>query len=182
MKAIAAPIDFVGINNYTRADRRRASQEPRGAGKKCGQASQPRAHRARLGGLPGRAVRGAHPPQARVRSPSHYMTENGAAFADVGGPDGGRRRPRAHAYIKGYVGTGRTGIADGVPLRGYFVWSLIDNFEWATATPRRFGIVYVDYPTLERSRSRASAGTATLIALARAAVPAAAASSRSGKS
>ena len=41
-------------------------------------------------------------------------------------------------------------VADGVPVRGYFVWSLLDNFEWSHGYSKRFGIVYVDYPTLER--------------------------------
>ena len=41
-------------------------------------------------------------------------------------------------------------IDDGVPVRGYFVWSMLDNFEWAEGYSKRFGLVYVDYPTLER--------------------------------
>ena len=52
----------------------------------------------------------------------------------------------SHAYIE----LGAQVVASGVPVRGYFVWSLLDNFEWAYGYSKRFGLVYVDYPTLER--------------------------------
>jgi len=78
------------------------------------------------------------------------VTENGAAYPDVRGHDGRIRDTERQAYLEAYIGAvGRTRIA-GVPLKGYFVWSLLDNFEWAWAYWKRFGLVYVDYPTLER--------------------------------
>jgi beta-glucosidase len=78
-----------------------------------------------------------------------YITENGAAFDDrlVGGAV---RDPRRVAYLHGHLAAAGAAIAGGVPLRGYFAWSLLDNFEWAFGYGRRFGLAYVDYPTQRR--------------------------------
>jgi len=79
-----------------------------------------------------------------------YITENGAAFADI--YDGGEvvHDPDRVDYLKGYIGAVNDAISDGVPVKGYFVWSFMDNFEWAEGFSKRFGIVYVDYPTQTR--------------------------------
>ena len=58
------------------------------------------------------------------------MTENGAAFADVRDHDGAVHDPERDAYLDRYVGAVARAIEDGVPVHGYFVWSLLDNFEW----------------------------------------------------
>ena len=79
-----------------------------------------------------------------------YVTENGAAFADVRGHDGHVSDPEREAYLAGHIEAVRQAIALGVPVEGYFAWSLLDNFEWAQGYSKRFGLVYVDYPTLER--------------------------------
>ena len=81
---------------------------------------------------------------------SLYVTENGAAFADVRTHDGNVHDVERIDYLSGYIGAMAGAIAAGVPVRGYFVWSLLDNFEWALGYARRFGLVYVDYPTLQR--------------------------------
>ena len=82
--------------------------------------------------------------------PAIIVTENGAAFADAQGHDGCVRDPERRDYIAAHVDALGRAIADGVPVVGYFAWSLLDNFEWAHGYARRFGLVYVDYPTLER--------------------------------
>jgi len=82
--------------------------------------------------------------------PAIYVTENGSAFPDVRGHDGSIRDPERQAYLEGYLGAAARAIADGVPLHGYFAWSLLDNFEWAWGYWKRFGLIYVDYATLER--------------------------------
>jgi beta-glucosidase len=79
-----------------------------------------------------------------------YVLENGAAFADVIDADGRIRDERRIAYLRSYLGAALDAIAAGVPLRGYFVWTLLDNFEWAFGYSRRFGLVHVDFETLER--------------------------------
>ncbi len=78
------------------------------------------------------------------------MTENGAAFTDVRGHGGSIHDVERIEYLDGYLGAVESAIAEGVPVRGYFVWSLLDNFEWSLGYSKRFGLVYVDYPTLER--------------------------------
>jgi beta-glucosidase len=58
--------------------------------------------------------------------------------------------PERTAYLQSHTAAVAQAIADGAPVKGYFVWSLLDNFEWAFGYSKRFGIVYIDYPTLER--------------------------------
>lgn len=83
-----------------------------------------------------------------------YVTENGCAAKDAPeiGPNGVRRvRDKTRIeYLRSHLRACSRAIADGVPLAGYFVWSLIDNFEWAYGYSKRFGIVYCDYQNLER--------------------------------
>jgi beta-glucosidase len=79
-----------------------------------------------------------------------YITENGAAFDDVLGPDGGVHDPLRVAYLRDHLRACHQAIDEGIPLKGYFAWSLLDNFEWADGYTKRFGIVYVAYPTQRR--------------------------------
>jgi beta-glucosidase len=79
-----------------------------------------------------------------------YILENGAAFADVVDGEGRVRDPQRVAFLRAYLGAVHDAIAAGVPVKGYFVWSLLDNFEWAFGYSRRFGIVYVDFATQMR--------------------------------
>jgi beta-glucosidase len=74
-----------------------------------------------------------------------YVTENGMA-------DGVPREDAARvAYLDAHVAAARRAMAQGVPLKGYFIWSLLDNFEWALGYDKRFGMVHVDFETLERT-------------------------------
>ncbi|MFI5835793.1 GH1 family beta-glucosidase [Micromonospora sp. NPDC051300] len=79
-----------------------------------------------------------------------YVTENGAAFDDVIGADGEVDDQRRIAYLRGHLQAAHAALRAGVDLRGYFVWSLLDNFEWAEGYAKRFGLVYVDYATQRR--------------------------------
>ena len=78
------------------------------------------------------------------------ITENGAAYDD--GPDASGRVQdhRRTAYIHGHLAAVKRAISDGIPVTGYYVWSLMDNFEWSFGYTKRFGIVYVDYETQQR--------------------------------
>ncbi|NYI98784.1 beta-glucosidase [Streptomonospora nanhaiensis] len=79
-----------------------------------------------------------------------YVHENGAAYEDEVGPDGQVHDPERTAYIDAHLRTVHEALKAGVPMRGYFVWSLLDNFEWAWGYSQRFGLVHVDYETQQR--------------------------------
>jgi beta-glucosidase len=80
-----------------------------------------------------------------------YITENGAAFDDSVAADGHVHDELRTSYIKGHLTAIAQMIDDGIDIRGYFVWSLLDNFEWSFGYQRRFGVVWVDYDTYERT-------------------------------
>ncbi|MFJ1704699.1 GH1 family beta-glucosidase [Kitasatospora sp. NPDC088346] len=78
------------------------------------------------------------------------ITENGAAYEDTVTPDGEVHDPQRIDYLHRHLAALHRAIADGADVRGYFLWSLLDNFEWSYGYSRRFGAVYVDYPTQRR--------------------------------
>ena len=78
------------------------------------------------------------------------ITENGAAYADTVDAAGEVVDDQRLAYYRRHITEAHRAIRDGVDLRGYFAWSLMDNFEWAHGFSKRFGLIYVDYPTQER--------------------------------
>ncbi len=80
-----------------------------------------------------------------------YITENGAAYPDEPPADGRVRDPERANYYRQHLAAAQRAIAAGSPLKGYFAWSLMDNFEWAWGYTRRFGIIYVDYATQQRT-------------------------------
>ncbi len=82
--------------------------------------------------------------------PPIHITENGSAEPDVVSPDGRVHDTDRVAYLNDHLHALAAAIRAGVDVRGYYVWSLLDNFEWAFGYERRFGIVRVDYDTLER--------------------------------
>ena len=72
-------------------------------------------------------------------------------------------RPERIAYLHGHLQAVRRAITDGVPMRGYFAWSLMDNFEWAHGYSKRFGLVFVDYGTQRRLPKRSAAFYAGIV-------------------
>lgn len=85
------------------------------------------------------------------RLPPIVITENGAAFPDVVGSDGRIDDPRRVAYLRAHLAELRRAMDAGADVRGYFVWSILDNFEWAEGYRPRFGLVHVDYATQRRT-------------------------------
>ncbi|MEX2308869.1 MAG: GH1 family beta-glucosidase [Pirellulales bacterium] len=79
-----------------------------------------------------------------------YITENGAAFDDILQPNGAVHDTQRVQYLIDHLRAAKQAIAAGVNLRGYFVWSLLDNFEWACGYSKRFGIIHVDFATQRR--------------------------------
>jgi beta-glucosidase len=146
MQRISSPLDFLGLNNYTREVVNAGAVEP-------GDARPPvAAERTDMGWE-------VYPPaiyEMLMRVAREYpfkafvVTENGAAFPDAVGPNGEVDDPRRVAYLRSYVEQAGRALAEGAPLKGYFVWSLMDNFEWAHGYSKRFGLYYVDYATQAR--------------------------------
>jgi beta-glucosidase len=147
LELISTPIDFLGVNNYT---------SPLVAADENGGRSQivRRADVDRTDMGWEVVTEGLHDLLLRLhrdyQPPAIYVTENGAAYSDVRGHDGSVNDPERQAYLEAYLAGASRAVAQGVPLRGYFAWSLLDNFEWAWGYWKRFGLVYVDYATLER--------------------------------
>ena len=147
LPAIAAPIDFLGVNYYTRF---LVVAEP-DTGKPV-VVRNPSSQYTDMewevysDGLYDLLVR----LQDEYAPARIYLTENGAAFPDVRVHDGQVRDLERQAYLRDHIAAVARALDAGVPAAGYYVWSLLDNFEWAHGYSKRFGIVYVDYPTLER--------------------------------
>ena len=100
-------------------------------------------------------------PEALYWSPRHvakiwgvkniYITENGTSAADQPGADGAINDVDRVMYLRNYLTQLHRATSEGVPVRGYFLWSLLDNFEWADGYAKRFGLVHVDFATQKRT-------------------------------
>lgn len=89
-------------------------------------------------------------------NPVLYITENGAAFDDKVEKNGEVQDDDRISYLRDYIVAAYRAIKEGVKLRGYFVWSIMDNFEWAEGYAKRFGIVNVNYQTLKRTPKKSA--------------------------
>lgn len=156
LAAIGAPTDFLGVNYYNRQVVRARPDGTMGG-------DFPHARYEVIGTVPGAShtamgwevyPSGLHKLLTRIHheyAPSAlHITENGAAFDDAWNGDGRVDDPARLAYMRDHLAALRRAREDGVPVRGYFAWSLLDNFEWAEGYSKRFGLVYVDYPTQRR--------------------------------
>lgn len=149
LKAIGTPLDFVGINIYTGVYIRAAANHY-GFERVRNPSSYP--HMASPWLFVG--------PEALYWGPRHiaqiwnakeiYITENGTSSADVLTPDGHVYDTDRIMYLRNYLKNLYRAVTEGFPVRGYFLWSLMDNFEWADGYGLRFGLYYVDYTTQKR--------------------------------
>jgi beta-glucosidase len=80
-----------------------------------------------------------------------YVTENGAAYDDVPTADGKVHDPDRISYVRDHLAAVHDAVTQGVDVRGYYLWSFMDNFEWAWGFAKRFGVVYVDFDSLKRT-------------------------------
>lgn len=143
LEAIQTPVDFLGVNYYTRSVISAAGPWDV---KQSGLELSDMGWEIYPEGLTQLLVR-LHQDYAL---PPMFVTENGGAFKDQ--VDNGRVHdlPRVK-YIKEHIGAVAEAMRQGVKMGGYMVWSLLDNFEWASGYEKRFGIVYVDYATQQRT-------------------------------
>jgi beta-glucosidase len=149
LRSIAAPIDFLGVNYYTCVV---AQHNAERAGIQVEQVVPPGSERsvlweiypAGLEELLARLMREYHPPAL-------YITENGMPALDAPDSAGQVEDASRISFLERHLAAAERAVAAGVPLRGYFVWSLLDNFEWAYGYAMRFGLVYVDFATQQRT-------------------------------
>lgn len=142
LDTIAAPIDFLGVNYYTRQVVRSPflpPLEPTGAPERTGMGWEV---------YPEGLTETLEFVTSRTGELPLYVTENGAAYPDD--PDDPARDPERVAFLRRHLAAALDAIEHGVPLRGFFAWSLLDNFEWTHGYAQRFGIVHINYETLER--------------------------------
>ena len=138
MKLISEPIDFLGVNIYVGA---KVPYLP------------PKV------GFDQTAIGWEMSPEALYWGPKFYyqrykkpiyITENGMANVDVISADGKVHDPQRIEFLRRYIKCLKQAAEEGIEIAGYFQWSLMDNFEWAEGYQKRFGLVYIDYPTQKR--------------------------------
>ena len=143
LAAIAQPMDFLGLNYYSRAV---VSAQGAWDVKQSGLALTDMGWEIYPQGLTELLLR-LH---RDYRVPPLFVTENGGAFKDTL-QDGRIQDSARTAYIAAHIAAVGEAMRQGVPMAGYMVWSLMDNFEWASGYAKRFGIVHVDYATQQRT-------------------------------
>jgi beta-glucosidase len=151
LRLIRQPIDFLGVNYYTRSVTR---HDDSALPTRAGTVRQPHSEYTETGwevyaaGL-AETLRWV---RERAGDLPLYVTENGAAFADPPvAQNGGLEDPQRVGYYRSHLLAALDAMRQGVNLRGYFAWSLLDNYEWSQGYSKRFGIVHVDYATQRRT-------------------------------
>jgi beta-glucosidase len=150
MRAISVPIDFIGVNYYTRNIVRsdkfsEAENAPRAIFRSEENTEMdwevfPEGLYKTLGRL-----------HFDYDFPAIHITENGAAFKDTVNANGEVDDPARLSYIRRHLEQVHRAIEAGIPVKGYFAWSLMDNFEWGFGYSKRFGLIHVDYQTQKRT-------------------------------
>jgi beta-glucosidase len=151
MKLIRQPIDFLGVNYYTRMVVKHDDVRLPLKAHAVAQIGEPHTE---MGWevYPAALTEVLTWIKHRYGDIPLYITENGSAFADPPSAiDGSINDPLRVAYLDSHLKAARKAIEQGVNLRGYFAWSLLDNYEWSHGYTKRFGIVHVDYTTQERT-------------------------------
>jgi beta-glucosidase len=150
MKAIGSPVDFVGLNIYN-PSYVRADDSPSGFAIVPAPASFPHMMSNWLHVGPEALYWGPKLATEVWNVKEIYITENGASSADVLTPDGHVYDSDRVMFFRNYLTQLHRAVSEGVPVRGYFCWSLLDNYEWADGYAYRFGIHYVDFATQKRT-------------------------------
>jgi beta-glucosidase len=143
MQLISQPMDFLGIQYYFRkvlGESGFVERMPDSEYTEMGWEVHPQSLRSLLARLA----------DDYRNLPPLYITENGAAFADTVLPDGRINDKRRIAFLRDHLHQAYIAMEQGVNLKGYFAWSLLDNFQWACGYEKRFGLIHVDYATQHR--------------------------------
>jgi beta-glucosidase len=151
MTLIRQPLDWIGINYYTRGVTR---DDPAALPMRASNVAQPQHVYTETGWevFAPALTRVLLWVKERYGNVPLYITENGAAFADPPSVNNGRvDDPQRVDYLRQHLRAAHDAIRQGVDLRGFFVWSLLDNYEWSLGYSKRFGLVHVDYATQRRT-------------------------------
>jgi beta-glucosidase len=157
LEIISTPVDFLGVNYYTR---RIMAHDPAGrgtSGRSVIAARQvhwpftPRADFEEWEIAPEGLYRTLMRVARDYRPGFMYVTENGTSSQDAPGADGAVHDPVRLRYVARHAAAVHQAAADGADVRGYFLWSFMDNFEWGFGFSKRFGITHVDYATQKRT-------------------------------
>jgi beta-glucosidase len=151
LAAIASPVDFVGINIYAPGAFVRASDSGSGYETMPLPSSYPHMHSPWLHFGPETIYWAARHLARLWNAGEIYITENGTSSADQPAEDGRIYDLDRILFLRQYLASLQRATAEGVPVRGYFAWSLLDNFEWADGHATRFGLCHVDYGTQKRT-------------------------------
>jgi len=150
MKAIGSPMDFQGLNIYT-ATPVRADNSAKGYAVMAKPTSYPHMASPWLTIGPEALYWAPKLAAETLGIKEIYITENGCSSDDVLAADGEVYDTDRVMYLNAYIAQLQRGVSEGVPVRGYFCWSLLDNYEWADGYEKRFGITYVDFKTQKRT-------------------------------
>ncbi len=170
LEVIAGPLGFLGVNYYRRHTVTAEAPSHLGADELPGSLG---AWSVLPAGVEVTAMRWPVEPQGladllielhRDYGPARMIvTENGAAFDDEPAPDGVVHDARRIAFLRDHIAAARAALEAGVPLAGFLVWSLLDNFEWAEGYSKRFGLVHLDFGTQARTPKESAAWYAEVI-------------------
>lgn len=149
VETIAQPIDFLGVNYYSRSV---VFDDPTGGFLRTGHVPVPLERMTDMGWEvhPNSLYRLMMRLNREYTKLPIYITENGAAYPDQVSEDGRVHDPDRVKFVEAHLQAALQSIQEGSTLKGYYLWSLMDNFEWAYGYAKRFGIIYVDYETQER--------------------------------
>jgi beta-glucosidase len=161
LKTIGSPIDFTGLNIYTAAFVRADASSELGYAMVKKPVSYPHMYSEWLTVGP-EALYWVPKLVSELWSAEQgakelYITENGCSSADVLTPEGQVYDSDRILYLRNYMTQLHRAVSEGVPVKGYFLWSLLDNYEWADGYEKRFGITYVDFKTQKRTPKMSSA-------------------------
>ncbi|MBL1174120.1 GH1 family beta-glucosidase [Pantanalinema sp. GBBB05] len=151
LEIIHQPLDWLGLNIYT-GSYVRAANNPQGYEVLNYPKSYPRLHMPWLWFVPESLYWSIRHVRDVLQQPELpiVMTENGCAVEDELTAAGEVLDADRILYLRQYLKAVHRAVAEGYPVRGYFIWTLLDNFEWAWGRDRRFGLLYTDYPTQRR--------------------------------
>jgi beta-glucosidase len=162
LKVIASPTDFQGINCYT-AEPVRAADNSQGYAIMPRPSSYPHMASSWLTIGPEALYWVPKIAAETLGIKEIYITENGCSSDDVVAADGQVYDTDRVMYLNAYLTQLQRSVSEGAPVKGYFLWSLLDNYEWADGYGKRFGITYVDFKTQKRTPKLSSKFYANLI-------------------